>query len=475
LNGTAQVIVGCPGTGKTTYLAKLIAEYRRLATSPVVFCSHTRAAARAALDKDIANDPGVQVQTLHSFCFRHLGMSKAQVPDGQALAEFCASVGAPMGRVDGEEDIGNDLGDDYLSMLSLARARRCRPEEIYDASPRRDGGLHHFSAFVKSYDRWKDTHGFMDFSDMVACAVTLNSFGAVGLLVVDEAQDLTPVQWAVIDRIITVTGCDTIVAGDSDQAINAWAGADPMGMHHFEEQRGATRTVLPQSYRIPEVIHGLAEKVIERASVKIERTYLPRGGVRGEYRRLSDPADMDIEPGRDVLVLYPDRFQRKEVERNLIEAGSGYTAISGYPAPLDNRVGKAILAAHSAVPDEGVITRGLNARGRATKDSVGIWPIIEKIRKLDFGHLSVPPHLYDYYHRVPKVAPKIRISTIHGAKGLEADDVHLVTGQSRAAQEQAWIDADSSHRLFYVAVTRTRDRLFTYEADGNYDLPEIVA
>jgi len=472
MDGKDTVVVGCPGTGKTTFLAKLIAEYRAQHPRPVVFCSHTRAAAKAALDKSIDNDPGVQVQTIHSFCFRHLNMSKAQVPDWRQLSEFCSSVGAPMGRNEGEEDIGNDIGDDYLSMVALATARLCSPAEIYNGSPRRDGGLQHFLSFCTSYAKWKDTYGFIDFSDMVLRALKIERFGDMGLLVVDEAQDLTPLQWKVIERILVATpGCQVVIAGDSDQAINSWAGADPLGMHKFEETRGAERIVLPQSYRVPGVIHGLAEDIIDRAAHKVNRTYAPRSGSVGSYVRCSDVSD--LKPwGRDTLILYADKFQRREVERELIECATGYTAISGSPAPLDNRVGRAIMAAYTDTPDEGVIKKALNERGRRTVDSVGMEPILKALRRSDFCHLSMPPHLYDYYYRVPKIHPAIRISTIHGAKGLEADDVHLILGRSTAAAEQDWIDPDQSHRLMYVGATRTKNRLFTYETGQNdYDFP----
>lgn len=472
----AAVIVGCPGTGKTTYLARLIVDYKAKQNRPVVFCSHTRAAAKAALDKSINNDPSVQVQTLHSFCFRHLNMSKAQVPDWRQLSEFCVSVGAPMGRNEGEEDIGNDIGDAYLSMIALATARDCLPAEVYESSPRREGGLNHFLSFCKSYHQWKDTHGFIDFSDMVHRALTIERFGDIGLLVIDEAQDLTPLQWRVIDKILAVTpGCRVVVAGDSDQAINAWAGADPMGMHKFEARYKATRSVLPQSYRIPGVVHAVAEAIIDRATNKVSRTYAPRTGAIGTYRRFSDVSDLQLTDDRDVLILYADKFQRKEVERELIESAIGYTAISGLPAPLDNRIGRAVMAAFNNNPDEQVIRKALNDRGRRTVDSIGIEPVLQATQKLDFKYLSMPPHLHEYYHRVPKKPPVVRISTIHGAKGLEADDVHLVLGRSNAAMEQDWTDPDQSHRLMYVGATRTKDVLCTYETGQNdYDFPDVA-
>ncbi len=56
--------------------------------------------------------------------------------------------------------------------------------------------------------------------------------------------------------------------------------------------------------------------------------------------------------------------------------------------------------------------------------------------------------------------PKITLSTIHGAKGGEADNVVLLTDLSPAAFGQFQKDPDDTHRLFYVGVTRTREILY---------------
>ena len=52
--------------------------------------------------------------------------------------------------------------------------------------------------------------------------------------------------------------------------------------------------------------------------------------------------------------------------------------------------------------------------------------------------------------------PRITVSTIHGSKGGEADNVVLFTDLSPAADESMRLDPDDMHRTFYVAVTRTK-------------------
>ena len=62
--------------------------------------------------------------------------------------------------------------------------------------------------------------------------------------------------------------------------------------------------------------------------------------------------------------------------------------------------------------------------------------------------------------------PRIKLSTIHGAKGGEADNVVLFTDLTAAAERSMDYDPDSMHRVFYVAVTRTKKNLFTVIPDN---------
>jgi superfamily I DNA/RNA helicase len=65
------------------------------------------------------------------------------------------------------------------------------------------------------------------------------------------------------------------------------------------------------------------------------------------------------------------------------------------------------------------------------------------------------------------------VSTIHGTKGGEADNVVVFSDISAAAQQDMTERPDDMHRVFYVAVTRTRERLFIIEGENlnrSYDI-----
>ena len=69
--------------------------------------------------------------------------------------------------------------------------------------------------------------------------------------------------------------------------------------------------------------------------------------------------------------------------------------------------------------------------------------------------------------------PRITLSTIHGAKGGEADNVLLLPDITKSAADHDDIDPDELHRLFYVAVTRAKKSLHILEPK-NYDRAYII-
>ena len=69
--------------------------------------------------------------------------------------------------------------------------------------------------------------------------------------------------------------------------------------------------------------------------------------------------------------------------------------------------------------------------------------------------------------------PRITLSTIHGAKGGEADNVLLLPDITKSAVEHNDINPDELHRLFYVAVTRAKKSLHILEP-RNYDRAYII-
>ena len=84
----------------------------------------------------------------------------------------------------------------------------------------------------------------------------------------DEAQDLSQLQWD-IAHILDENSKRMYCAGDDDQAIYRWAGAD---VDHFINLPGGSET-LSQSYRVPQTVHSLADNVVRRITRRFPKKY----------------------------------------------------------------------------------------------------------------------------------------------------------------------------------------------------------
>jgi DNA helicase-2/ATP-dependent DNA helicase PcrA len=72
-----------------------------------------------------------------------------------------------------------------------------------------------------------------------------------------------------------------------------------------------------------------------------------------------------------------------------------------------------------------------------------------------------------------KAEPRIELSTIHGSKGGEADNVMLFTDLPRKADMKYWNDKDEERRVFYVGMTRARNKLHLVRAQTSKEFSEV--
>ena len=146
-----------------------------------------------------------------------------------------------------------DQVEPLMEAVELARADRIKLMALD-----RTRALHGFAGvFIRAYEQRKLMRGMLDFDDLIRKAralltdplvaqwVLFRLDGGIDHILVDEAQDTSPDQWAVIERlaqeIATGQGAQPdrkrtiFVVGDKKQSIYSFQGADPEGFDRMRE------------------------------------------------------------------------------------------------------------------------------------------------------------------------------------------------------------------------------------------------
>lgn len=497
-----QIILGPPGTGKTTRgIREVEAELGR-GVKPdrigyVTFTTRGAEEARSrAMEKfKLERDDLPYFRTIHSLCFRQLGMSRGDVLEGKRLKEFAQYAGVRItGRVS-EDGVwtGYDVGDRIMFVENLARIRQVPLRQAFDGD---DDQLSwsEVDRVAKALRKFKKANGLRDFTDMLAEFVDTGIELDLDTLIVDEAQDLSALQWRVIEQL-SKGARRLVVCGDDDQAIYRWAGADA---DHLIDMDGEVE-VLGQSWRVPLNIQSVANEIIGNVHKRRPKAWQSREGSLGTVARASSFGDVDCGSG-EILVLARNGYVIKDqVEPELRRQGIVYE-VNGNPsvkaATLEViqdweslRAGRTILATsvreiykHMTVGKG--FARGFKSLPKVEDDTeFGLQDLVER------GGLLTGAIWHEALDRLPEEEvtyitaarrrgekllqkPRVRLSTIHGSKGGEADHVVLFKEMARRTYgEMVHTNGEDEARVWYVGVTRARERLTVVESNTRQECP----
>jgi len=477
-----NVIYGPPGTGKSTTIARLVGEYlvSGIKQESIGICSYTKAAASVLADK--CNIVTPWLGTLHSIAFSLINLDKNQVISHIELESFFSSSGIPFSG--GNPDNPNkelDDGDYYIAIYHKHKALLAdNIEDTYD-NEEQPGTRQDFLSFVDKYETWKDAYGFIDYTDMLLRALDIDP-PLLDVLFVDEAQDLSPLQWKLVNKWAEKIQYIHI-AGDDDQAIYAWAGADPKGMSVFEQKHAATRTILEQSYRLRSEIHCLAVKLIQQVDKRVDKPYRFCEG-ESEVTDYTDYRELEFEHGEDVLVLYRNHNLRRNIEKMLRDMGIPYVTDNGKIGycqtwqwelvKLFKQIQKNGYTSELKLSKKELrlFEAGLYDKHKyllpltnVEDQHNGAW--LRDIFNYDFEYVfNLGRNYIEYFKKLEEIdfyleiTPTIHLSTIHGAKGKEAERVVLLNGMgNKASLRYSFGDKDSELRVFYVGITRAKHKL----------------
>ena len=300
------ILLGPPGTGKTTTLLNKVDDYLKN-TDPdkVGYFAFTQKAAYEARDRaikkfNLEEDDLPYFRTLHSLAFRRLGIKKENVMQRRHYQDFGKRVKEEINYADYENDHNGIFTSDseYLRIVNLAILKGITAEQQYNLQEHnQDLELDKLKIIANELQRYKKEHGLIDFNDMILeftkSDIAVPKFDVV---FIDEAQDLSRMQWDMAKAIWQKT-TDSFIAGDDDQAIFRWAGAD---VDSFIAQEGQMLP-LQQSYRIPSRVHALAMGIINKIKTRINKSWNPKIH-EGSLSRYDDFEILDMSSG-EWLVL----------------------------------------------------------------------------------------------------------------------------------------------------------------------------
>jgi DNA helicase-2/ATP-dependent DNA helicase PcrA len=496
------IYLGPPGTGKTTTLLGVVDEELARGTAPeaIAFISFTTKAANEARDRACARF-GLDKQqfhhfrTMHSLCFRALALTHNDILAGRHFADFADWCGIRVtGRAWSDDGLleGFEVGDRILFMENLARIRCVPLRQLYDED---DDGLSWMEVdrVARALVEYKARHALLDYTDMLTEFVRRRPRVNLEVLIGDEAQDFSTLQWRVFWQLARGAR-RTCVAGDDDQAIFMWAGAD---VDHLIDLEGDAR-VLGQSWRCPPVIQQLSDGIISGVEHRRPKTWRPREGERGAMVRAARFENANIEDQWEeddsgharppVLVLARNVYLlRRDVEPALRARGVVFETSTG-KSSLDLSALEAAESWTRLTQDKTITVRQARTMYEYLTANTGVKRGYKKLPSMPdvedevtahelvtFGglraSLALPWH--EALERVPaedvsymrlarrrgeslRARPRVRISTIHSAKGGEAAHVVLLTEMAARTARETELRPDHERRVWYVGVTRAK-------------------
>ncbi|MFB6234583.1 MAG: UvrD-helicase domain-containing protein [Halopenitus sp.] len=569
---TVTRLFGGPGSGKTTALldrVEALIEEDGIDVRDVLVVSYTRAAAaeiRERLAERLDISPRTlqgNVCTMHAKAYELLDLSRGDVVDEDAKEEFCEDYGIEFEdeyggagrRTARSTTLGNkiiatsqwlqrtdrDVADWYdVPFQWDVEEVRLPPEEDPNAQegnkytptwPSDDDRVDIPEA-IRGWRAYKGEEGVVGFADMLERVKQRSLIPNVEYLVIDEFQDITTLQYEVYEEWRPHVE-RALIAGDDDQVVYAWQGADP---DLLLDTPVSEDVVLPNSYRLPSEILNVVNAEIRHIDKRQEKDLRPRkeGGV---VEGIESPSMIELvrnvrytveDDEGSVMILFRARYQMFDFIDEFIDYGIPFTLLTDGRMWTD-RLQDYVNAIEKLAEDDPV--NGLEARRLADMLQESAFGTNERDEFYDFlddkeeradvedvAEIDIPadeignfvPFLPDTASAgdmVRKVTSfqrntikayfdgdyqdveptRVRVGTIHSAKGREADHVFVSTDLTEKVVEQmvASVDdptdvdgvdeeftsttspvpvlTDNERRVFYVGISRARERLVILE------------
>lgn len=304
------------------------------------------------------------------------------------------------------------------------------------------------------YERWLKENKAVDFEDLInESARILNEVKEMKqklnfrYIIVDEYQDISRQRFDLTKALSEVTDAKIIAVGDDWQSIYAFSGSDITLFTKFAEKMGYAKMLkIVKTYRNSQEVIDIAGNFIQKNKEQIPKRLI-------SPKRINDPV---------IIYTYDSKYKAKSADRR---SGTNYAMAKAVETALDQ------LIAY---------------KKQEHKDS---GPILLLGRFNFDGDLLERSGLFEYQRHGDKIKSvkhpglDITFMTAHSSKGLGYDDVIIVNGKNETYGFPSKIEDDpvlsfvikgdrsidyaEERRLFYVAMTRTKNRVFVVAPEQN--------
>ena len=429
------------------------------------------------------------LRTIHAICYRQLNIGKDQIVTKESIRKFGRAIGLPLTGTDhdpwAEDSHANDVAptrDDVLIQINhMGRHRKFGLKEALKHA-RMPIDEKYAIWFTNGYRDWKYANGLLDYTDLL---VKYNEWGKplpIDVIFVDEAQDLSALQWDAVKKL-GANAKRWYIAGDDDQAIFHWAGADATAFQEFKVDK---TEVLDQSYRLSKAVHDFSMRIVQRIKKRIPKEYKATPS-EGEVRKCGFLKEVTFK--KKSFILFRNHFRGNDLSNYLNENEIPFI---GRNSPLlDPNVRAALLGFYQLLKNGESASQFVKQLIRFSDEEYFRPKIKELVKKEKIISIE------DVFEREPKpiefssilselpdrdtimsyirkyglasvAAPKIELLSLHQSKGREAHTVVLDPEMSRATWLNMAANTDDEHRVWYVGATRAKEQVLLLLSEGNY-------
>jgi superfamily I DNA/RNA helicase len=461
-------IYGPPGTGKTFRLIRRVNAYVRTGTPyhKIGYFAFTKKAAKEARNRIGVDEKQVPYfQTLHAFCFHLLNLNESAIIQPHHYEALGKKLNVRVNFNDKYNDEQTHFltcNNPYFQMIqrSINKDIPLREEFNLNEHDRKDidswDTLNHIYINLQEYK--KKMH-LLDFNDLIKKVIDSKKFPKLKAVFIDEAQDLSPLQWQLYDKLRE--NCDDMyLAGDDDQAIFAWAGAD---VNRFIKEP-ANERVLRYSRRVSKAVQEQSQIAVSRISgIRKHKEYLPRA-QEGFASHINNLGQVDLTKGK-WLILTRTKSNLLDIMKELKSKNIYYQSNKGKSFNVGIYNG---AMAYTKWIREGKLEEKEindvreyipNGNWNPEKNWYDIFVADQKEILYIRNIISGGEKLYEN--------ARIWLSTIHAIKGGEEDNVILSLHQGAKVQKSIRLSVDKQdeeHRVWYVGITRARNNLYKLKA-----------